>query len=338
MSATLWLSFGRSGRQIVALSCTQLHSTGHDRWRVVDGGSGGGKGFVVSGLTLCMIVRNEQSRLPVCLASVAEVVDELVVVDTGSTDATPDIAREHGATLIRHRMDPVDFAAARNRGLARATGDMILVLDADETLAPVCLPEIRRLVAAADDVGWIASRRNRPEGATAPAWVDHVVRLFPNRSAYRFRSRVHETVDRSILAGGGRLQRSMITIDHHLPPQEALRTKWRRYVGLLRDELAQNPDDTERLVFLMADYYKLEQFAEATAVASQIAELCPQDFTAQFHAALCAFVDGRDLGRASSYLTAALAIRPEDPEALLLAGMLRGAKAPAPVAGPVPGR
>lgn len=302
---------------------------------MVDGGSGGGKGCIVSGLTLCMIVRNERSRLPVCLASVAEVVDELVIVDTGSTDATPDIAREHGATLIRHRMDPVDFAAARNRGLARATGDMILVLDADETLAPVCLPEVRRLVAAADDVGWIVSRRNRPEGAAAPAWLDHVVRLFPNRPTYRFRSRVHETIDRSILGGGGRLQRSMITIDHHLPPQEALRTKWRRYVDLMRDELVRNPDDTERLVFLMADYYKLEMFAEATEVASRIARLCPDDFTAQFHAALCAFVNGSDLGQASRYLTAALALRPEDPEALLLDGLLRGANALSPTAGPI---
>ncbi len=84
-------------------------------------------------LSLCMIVQNEAAFLPGCLASVTELVDEIVIADTGSTDNTVEIATKAGAKVIPIEWQD-DFAAARNQALAQVTGDWVLVLDADETL------------------------------------------------------------------------------------------------------------------------------------------------------------------------------------------------------------
>ena len=86
-------------------------------------------------ISLCLIARDEERFLPGCLASVSGVVDEIVLADTGSTDRTVEIARAAGATVVHHAWDE-DFSAARNAALAAATGDWILLLDADERLAP----------------------------------------------------------------------------------------------------------------------------------------------------------------------------------------------------------
>ena len=257
-----------------------------------------------------MIVRDEEAVLARCLNSVAGVADELVVVDTGSTDATRSIAWEHGATVLEHGFDPVDFAAARNAGQDRARGDLVLVLDADETLAS---PEVARLLAEKpQNVGYIVTRRNNAPGKT---WFDHAVRLFPRRAEYRYRYRVHETIDDSILAAGGRIQRSEIVLDHHLTGEPESRAKALRYLALLAEE---DSDDPDRLVFLAAEYHKLERYADATAVAERVAELSPADFTAQFNAALYHHFFARDAGRARADLRQALSLRPTDPEALAL--------------------
>src|SRR5580693_253427 len=84
-------------------------------------------------LSLCMIVRDEQEMLPRCLAAVAGVVDELVIVDTGSTDETVEIARSFGAHVIHHEWTG-SFAQARNVSFDAATGDWLIYLDADEVL------------------------------------------------------------------------------------------------------------------------------------------------------------------------------------------------------------
>ena len=86
-------------------------------------------------LSLCMIVRDEAQLLPGCLESVRGAVDEIVAVDTGSSDATPEIVRAHGGLLLRHAWRE-DFSAARNVSLDAATGDWILWMDADERLRP----------------------------------------------------------------------------------------------------------------------------------------------------------------------------------------------------------
>jgi tetratricopeptide (TPR) repeat protein len=143
--------------------------------------------------------------------------------------------------------------------------------------------------------------------------------LFPGNPLFRYAGRVHETVDASILAAGRRLMRCDVMLNHHLAPEPELRTKGLRYLDLLRTE---SSDDPDRLIFLAAEFHKLERFEEATAVAERAAELAPDDFDAQFTAALYHFFYAGDPDRAARDLAAALRIRPGAPEARELAAAL----------------
>ena len=86
-------------------------------------------------ISLCMIVKNEEAVLARCLDSVKEVVDEIVIVDTGSTDKTKEIAAQYTGLVYDFAWDD-NFSAARNASFARATKDYILWLDADDVLLP----------------------------------------------------------------------------------------------------------------------------------------------------------------------------------------------------------
>jgi glycosyltransferase involved in cell wall biosynthesis len=267
-------------------------------------------------LSLCLIVKNEQPVLDRCLSSARDAVDQIIVVDTGSTDDTVEIARDHGATVLRHDFADLDFAAARNRSLEAATGDFALVLDADETLHDDSAGLIRLLAEQGGDVGYVVDRHNRREGA--PATVDHAVRLFALRPGFRYRGRVHETIDTAILEAGGRLRRSHVIVEHHLPTAEREAEKGRLYRRLLERDLADDPDDVDRLTFLAAEHHKLGDFRSATEVAERIAGLLPDDFGAHLTLALYHFAYGGDRARARQSVRTALRLRPADPEAYAL--------------------
>lgn len=271
-------------------------------------------------LSLCMIVRNEAQNLPRCLDSVRSLAPEIVIVDTGSTDATPRIAAASGALLLPFDFSFVDFAAARNHGLARATGRCILVLDADETLDPATASMLEPLLDAPAGTGYYLERHNHAfDAATSSTTtkIDHAVRLFPNRPEFRYRGRVHETVDASILAAGGRLVTTAIRIRHNFavdPASRRRRNHW--YIAILREEIAANPADDSRLDFLAAEYHQLEMYAEAAAIAEQIARRRPDDARAHLFAGVYHLLYQPDLARARADLLRALELKPGYPEAL----------------------
>src|SRR5271154_254757 len=144
-------------------------------------------------LTAAMIVKDEEAVLDGCLASIAPVVDEIVIADTGSTDRSREIAMAHGARLIEFPWRN-DFAAARNAALAEARGQWILYIDADERLAPADKAEAR---AALDHPGLIAARPwfRIKTGYT----LCREFRLFRNDPRIRFRGAIHEKVSIDIL-------------------------------------------------------------------------------------------------------------------------------------------
>ena len=96
-------------------------------------------------ISLCMIVRNEERFIGQCLGSVKDFVDEMIVVDTGSTDRTAEIAHQFGATVLDHAWTG-DFSEARNYSISKASRDWILILDADERLAERDSKKLRELV------------------------------------------------------------------------------------------------------------------------------------------------------------------------------------------------
>ncbi len=166
-------------------------------------------------LSLSMIVKNEAAHLPRCLASVRDLVDEMVVVDTGSTDETVRIAESFGAR-VGHVPWTGDFSAARNASLKLCTGDWILVLDADEAVDPLDHPILRKACAQKRIPAYTLAFRNYfldgdglmmdqaiqpndsryPLGAGYSLFATHRgLRLCRNAPDLAFTGRIHELLD-----------------------------------------------------------------------------------------------------------------------------------------------
>ncbi|HEY9647638.1 MAG TPA: glycosyltransferase family 2 protein, partial [Chroococcidiopsis sp.] len=146
-------------------------------------------------LSLCMIVRNESEPLPRCLASVRSLVDEMVIVDTGSTDETVAIAQSFGAQVF-HAEWQDDFAAARNEALQHVNGKWVLVLDADEEIAPDSVPALRQIMQ--DDETLVVNLVRQEIGAVQSPY-SMVSRLFRQHPDLQFAHPYHASIDDSVL-------------------------------------------------------------------------------------------------------------------------------------------
>lgn len=141
-------------------------------------------------ISLCMITKNESDKLDRCLAAVKDLPLEIIVVDTGSTDNSIEVARKY--TEHVYHFDWIsDFAAARNFSISKATNDWILVLDTDEYVTSVDMEAIYELLAA-NPAGVGCLIRNSPDTLNSTI-VDHVERLF-NRHIYMYKRPIHEQV------------------------------------------------------------------------------------------------------------------------------------------------
>ncbi|MBQ7515688.1 MAG: glycosyltransferase [Schwartzia sp.] len=145
-------------------------------------------------ISVCYIVKNEEENLPMSLETVRDIADELNVVDTGSSDATPRIAAEAGATVIPFTWRD-DFAAARNVALDHATGDWIVFPDADEGfLHPEALRErLREIDALRPPVDAVMVTRVNLDGETEYG-NDRAVRVFRRTPDIRYQGRIHENI------------------------------------------------------------------------------------------------------------------------------------------------
>ena len=219
-------------------------------------------------LALSMIVRNAEADLPACLESVRGLVSEILVADTGSTDATPEVARRHGAHVLSIPWEQ-DFALARNRALAQLRADWVLVLDADERLDPAAarlLPSLpgaagERWLPRAHSQNYVLSLQERVWDRTArvndstleatrkyPAYVEHEnVRLFRRDPDIYFVGRVHETVGCRLLETGKKLGRAGFLIHHFglVAEAETRARKNRLYRELGRLKVREMPENAQ---------------------------------------------------------------------------------------------
>ena len=202
-------------------------------------------------LSLCLIVKNEASRLPACLASAGGLGAEVVVVDTGSTDGTVELARAAGARVEAIAW-PDDFSAARNASLELATGRWILVLDADERLSSPAVEAIRRIVAGPADHACSLVQRNALAGGAGHVAV-RIVRLFPNRPDVRFERPIHEQVNTSLERAGVRIVESEIGFEHEgYADARVMPAKLARNRALIEAALAREPDGDPNLRYFFA--------------------------------------------------------------------------------------
>ena len=147
-------------------------------------------------LSLCMIVRNEAENLAACLDSVVDFVDQIVILDTGSTDSTCEIAHQYGAQ-VENFVWCDDFSAARNAALKFVTGDWVLVLDADERLTSEIKPEI---LSAIQDPQRLAINLFRQEVGATQSPYSLVSRLFRRHPNINFQRPYHAMIDDSVEA------------------------------------------------------------------------------------------------------------------------------------------
>jgi glycosyltransferase involved in cell wall biosynthesis len=221
---------------------------------------------VAARLSVCMIVRDESAVLGRCLESLQGLVDELCIVDTGSVDDTPTIARRHGArvALFTACNDEqgriVDFALARNAALAMATGEWVLQIDADEILEAGA-DRVRHWLEAGDaDCVGIRMKSGSAE------WVSQ--RLFRRALASTYHSRIHEYVE----CGGVAVRDLGIRIVN-LQDKRGKESSSERNRRLCELALAEDPDDARILFYLAGENRKAGRLEEAVAQFARCVEL-----------------------------------------------------------------
>lgn len=209
-------------------------------------------------LTLCMMVKNEEKCLLRAIDSVKPIVDEIIIVDTGSNDRTIELAKEAGAKIIEYEWDN-DYPKIRNLGLRAATGRWILVLDADEVIDAGELPEMKRIIQN-DHVhgymliqksytdrrtyrGWVPVKPDDPEYGKHAGYISNpICRLFQNRNDIYFENILHELIEPTILKFGGRIDNSNISILHYGHNYfEFKPDKWDNYIASGVKNIDSNP-------------------------------------------------------------------------------------------------
>ncbi len=199
-------------------------------------------------LSLCMIVKNEEKMLPGCLDSVKELADEMIIVDTGSTDRTKEIAMEYGARVIDFEWID-DFAAARNESIKHSTADWILYLDADERIGKNSTGNLRNILETApDEIGGlictIESEHVQLDGNTELHRGGYP-RLFRNYGYPRihFKGRVHEQITPSLKELNKNLEFTGIIIRHlgYNQSREVMEGKIKRNYKMLIDHVKEEP-------------------------------------------------------------------------------------------------
>ncbi len=192
-------------------------------------------------ISLCMIVKDEEDMLPGCLSAVAPFVDELVIVDTGSSDRTREIASEYGAKVVEFEWNG-SFSDARNESLRHATGDWILWLDADEHLVAADGPQLRDLARRTWVEGFHIIETHFLGAGDGDTASHAPMRMFRRRPEHAWRGTVHEQVLWALPSWlPGRVQHSTVRVDHYgyLSSVVQDRSKNERNLALLMSQVEQ---------------------------------------------------------------------------------------------------
>jgi glycosyltransferase involved in cell wall biosynthesis len=215
-------------------------------------------------VTLCMIVKNEEKHLAACLQSVGDLADEIIVVDTGSTDGTIEIAQSFGA-VVRHFTWVNDFAAARNESIREAKGEWIFWMDADDRLSPDHLIRLKQALASGKADAYycyvVSQLQDKNVGEDR---IEHL-RLFRNRQGVQFERPLHEDAAPVAHRLGLVIARTNIVINHTgYATDDAIRLeKLKRNLFIIEEIVAKNPDDLQWRFHLGVTKHVLGDLEEA---------------------------------------------------------------------------
>jgi GT2 family glycosyltransferase/radical SAM superfamily enzyme YgiQ (UPF0313 family)/Tfp pilus assembly protein PilF/cyclopropane fatty-acyl-phospholipid synthase-like methyltransferase len=253
-------------------------------------------------LSLCMIVKNEESHLAKCLMSVKPVIDEMILVDTGSSDRTKSIAAALGARVFDYPWTN-DYSEARNYSLSKATGDWVLVLDADEVISPSDQPNLLKLTGQrprkpvayilttrnytnqAGSRGWVANEGQYSGEEAGQGWVPSPkVRLFVNHQQIRFVNPVHELVEPTLKKLGIKVKACHVPVHHYgRLDQNKLLEKGKEYFRLGIAKIEQTNGDGKALKELAIQASEIGEYDEAVRIWKQVVALQPNDAVAHMN-------------------------------------------------------
>ncbi|WP_326514721.1 glycosyltransferase [Clostridium intestinale] len=215
-------------------------------------------------ISLCMIVKNEEKNIGDCLNSVKDIVDEIIIVDTGSSDKTKEIASKFTKNIYDYRWQN-DFGSARNYSLSKASNDWILVLDGDENIVGYDKESVLNFVklSSIDCIGRIKTFNTFDRHGEVKTYIERVNRLF-NKKYYKYEGIVHEQlvpINNLI----GKMIPADIEVDHIGYTTEIINStnKIKRNICLLKEILLKAPSDIYILYQLGKSYYMNGEYREA---------------------------------------------------------------------------
>ena len=226
-----------------------------------------------SHISLCMIVKNEEENLPKCLNSVLDLVDEMIVVDTGSTDNTKQIAVELGAKVYDYPWQN-NFAQARNHGLQYVNSDWVLVLDADEALNPKIIPYIEHVTKNEDNL--VVNLIRHEVGALSSPYSS-ISRLFRRHPSINFSRPYHALIDDAVLNLVSTenqwkiVDLPQVAIEHYGYKPEIIisQDKTQRAQKAMESYLGDHPDDAYTCSKLGSLYIDIGKFKKGLGLLKQ---------------------------------------------------------------------
>ncbi|MBS3113628.1 glycosyltransferase [Candidatus Woesearchaeota archaeon] len=282
-------------------------------------------------ISLCMITKNEEKFLELCLNSVKSIVDEIIIVDTGSTDKTKEIAKKFNAKIIDFKWID-DFSAAKNESLKHATRDWVLVLDADEVIEKKDLDKIKNAIenSEKDFVGFSLEQRsyinNFFEGAVKNNSdfelvknylfyiPHHLVRLFKNSLGLYFKHRVHELIEDSIIEKNLKYRKIDVVLHHFgsLKDVNLISNKTEQYSKIILKQLEENPDIARYNYQAARMHLGKSDFSNALKYFEKTAKLSP-NYKLVFSEIAKIYLQMNDKNRAIEYFKKSMKHNPENP-------------------------
>ncbi|MDQ7787553.1 MAG: glycosyltransferase [Thermodesulfovibrionales bacterium] len=295
-------------------------------------------------LSVCMIVKNEEENIARALTNIKSLVDEMIVVDTGSTDRTKERAKNLGAKVYDFVWTD-SFADARNFALSKATSAWILILDADEVISPSDHEALRQLVIPptpplekgginrvaylfvtrnyvqpTNTAGWVANDGSYKNEEAGTGWFPgEKVRLFPNDKSLRFENPVHERIEPSLENLGIEIRQCPIPIHHYgMLDEDTLRTKNAYYYELGKKRLSEKGGNDFRAIYdLAVQASGIGRYGEALEYFQKAIALNP-DFAKAYESLGNTYYNLKQYAQALSSYRKSLELNPSSCDAIMM--------------------
>lgn len=226
-------------------------------------------------VSLCLIVKDEEQHLGNCLSAFRNLFDELIIVDTGSTDGTKKIAKDFGAEVFDFKWAD-DFSAARNFAISKATGDWIMTADADDIIEEATARKLKKYLKENADrysvisLPYVYHRSGGNAGNTAI-----LPRLWKRELGLKYVYPIHEYVDLSQVPAN-QIGKPDLPVIHDKAAEE-FQPGFARNVRILTAYIKKHPEDQRILYYLVHDNKHLGHYEDAVKWAEAYLQLEPED-------------------------------------------------------------